>query len=99
MAQENTPTMVELTGDEEKPAPTQKKAGEIDVSALSPEDQEFYKKYGRLPNKHVKREKQKQCFDSADYFMAAEQATKGPGGGAAGQKPRPNKKLPPHLRG
>ena len=80
----------------EKSTPPPKKTGEIDVSSLSPEDQEFYRKYNRLPNKAVKREKQKQSFDSADYFMAAAQATKGPGG--AGPKPRPNKKLPPHLR-
>ena len=101
MAQDNSPTMVELTveDDDEKttPTPTQKKTGEIDVSALSPEDQEFYRKYNRLPNKTVKREKQKQSFDSADYFMAAAQATKGPGAGGP-KKPRANKMLPPHMR-
>ena len=93
---EDQRTMVELTQfspDPSKPI----EDGSIDVSNLSKEDQEFYRVYGRLPNSaaKVKRaEANKNQFDSADYFMEAENAKKAVlAGGNVRQK-----SLPPHMR-
>jgi predicted acetyltransferase len=75
--------------------PKDDKPKDFDVSSLSPADQEFYRRYGRLPDSAAllkRREGNKKQFDSADYFMEAEKA-KTEGSGSA----RP-KKVPPHLR-
>ena len=100
-------TMVELTDESSSsPAPEKPRNPEIDVSTLSEADQEFYRRYGRLPNNAAqvkRRETDKKQFDSADYFMAAEKAKSGmeAGGGGAPPKslpPHMRKKVPPHLR-
>ena len=73
----------------------------VDVSQLSEKDQEFYKKYGRVPPSGAARTKQRENrkqFDSADYFMAAAQANKGGPGGAGGASQAKPKSLPPHMR-
>mmetsp|Transcript_15267 Transcript_15267/g.38857 ORF Transcript_15267/g.38857 Transcript_15267/m.38857 type:complete len:100 (-) Transcript_15267:1778-2077(-) len=81
---------------------------EVDLEKLSPEEREHFEKYGKLPNKKALLRRRvannRKTFDSADYFLAAEQAKddgkpRSPGG------PRPvpahlAKKtgLPPHMR-
>jgi len=90
---DKTPTMVELVDDEPN---SKSKSLDTDFSALSEADQEFYRKYGRLPDRAaiVKRSEQnKSLFDSADYFMAAEKAK-----AEAGAHHPVSQKLPPHLR-
>ena len=96
--------MVELTvGDEGDKQPNLVEQ-QIDLSNLSEADQEFYRKYGRLPNSAAlmkRREVNKNQFDSADYFMAAEKAKSGQSGEKAPPKslpPHMRKKVPPHLR-
>lgn len=74
---------------------------EIDISTLSPQDQEFYRMYKRLPpaNKRGVQMRgigdNKKVFDSADYFMEAEKVKKD-SDGATGAPPK--NKLPPHMR-
>jgi hypothetical protein len=100
-------TMVELTPGEE-PSPQlkakEKAPSEIDLSTLSPQDREFYEKYGRLPNTaalKLQKEVHRKQFDSAEYFMQAEKAKAGAAAGGPPPKnlpPHMRKKVPPHLR-
>jgi hypothetical protein len=94
--EDKSPTMVELV-DDESADPSKAK---IDVAQLSEADQEFYRKYGRVPEggaaAAVKKRENKKQFDSADYFMAAEKAKSEAGGEA--HPPPQQKNLPPHLR-